>query len=309
MLSSMTAPAPEHPLAPLVREYLEVLRVEAGLARNTLAAYTRDLAAWLAWGAPRGWRSPQDLGEADLVDFLTHLARERGAAQSSVARALAVLRGFVHFLVAEGELERDPAARLDAPKLPQYLPAVLDADEVERLLTAPKGSAPLDLRDRALLEVLYACGARISEALALRTRDLAPELDSLRLTGKGDKTRVVPLGTRAAAALAEWLEHGRPAIHGAIGREEVFVTARARALGRSAAWAMVKRRALEAGIARSISPHTLRHSFASHLVEGGADLRSVQEMLGHASIRTTQLYTHLDGNTVRAVHARFHPRA
>lgn len=297
-----------HPLQLFVDEYLDVLRVEGGLARNSLAAYRRDLAAWLRWGAERGWKRPNDLVEADLLEHLAWLRVVRGAAESSVARALATLRGFVHFLVAEGELARDPAARLDAPKLKRALPSVLNAREVDALLAAPSGDDWIALRDRALLEVLYACGARISEVLRLTTRDLEPELASLRLTGKGDKTRVVPLGVRAREALRDWLDRGRPSVKGAIARDEVFVGRTAKPLGRTSAWSMVKRRALEAGISRPISPHTLRHSFASHLVENGADLRSVQELLGHASIRTTQLYTHLDGETVRRVHKRFHPR-
>ncbi|QDU85159.1 Tyrosine recombinase XerD [Planctomycetes bacterium Pla163] len=297
-----------HPLSSWIDEYLDVLRVEGGLARNSLAAYRRDLTVWLRWGLARGWTGPDVLVEADLLDHLVFLREGKGAAESSVARALATLRGFVHHLVAEGELARDPAARLDAPKLKRYLPSVLSATEVDALLGAPQGDDWIAQRDRALLEVLYACGARISEVLALATRDLEPELASLRLTGKGDKTRVVPLGVRAREALRDWLDRGRPQVKGAIAREEVFVTRTAGPLGRTSAWAMVKRRALEAGIARPISPHTLRHSFASHLVENGADLRSVQELLGHASIRTTQLYTHLDGETVRRVHRRFHPR-
>jgi integrase/recombinase XerD len=301
-------PSPRHPFEHWFDEYLEVLRVEVGSSRNTLAAYRRDLARWLAWGVERGFGDVGALVEADLVDHLAHL-RAQGAAEATVARALAVLRGFVHFLVAEGALARDPAARIDAPKQALHLPEVLNGDEIERLLAAPQGQEPLDLRDRALLEVLYACGARISEVLGLETADLEPGLAAVRLHGKGDKTRVVPLGERAGRALSDWLERGRPAIFGAIAREHVFVTKGAQPLGRSSAWSIVKRRALEAGITKQISPHTLRHSFASHLVEGGADLRSVQELLGHASIRTTQLYTHLDARTVRSVHTRFHPRA
>jgi integrase/recombinase XerD len=311
MLFRMSVPGAtpaKHPFEHWFDEFIEVLRVEAGLSRNTLAAYRSDLARWLAWGAGRAWKDVGELVESDLLDHLTHL-RSNGAAQTSVARALAVLRGFVHFLVAEGALARDPAARIDAPKQALYLPEVLNGDEIERLLAAPQGEEPLELRDRALLEVLYACGARISEVLGLKTADLEPGLAAVRLHGKGDKTRVVPLGERAGRALKDWLERGRPAVFGAITREHVFVTKAAQPLGRSSAWAIVKRRAREAGIAKSISPHTLRHSFASHLVEGGADLRSVQELLGHASIRTTQLYTHLDSRTLRSVHARFHPRA
>ncbi|MEZ5976632.1 MAG: tyrosine recombinase [Planctomycetota bacterium] len=304
----MTEERAKTPLDLCVEEYLEVLRVESQVSRNTLVAYARDLRDWTGWLERRGGRRPKDLVESDIVDWLAHLRGPRGAAEASVARALAVLRGFVHFLVAEGDLARDPAARIDAPRLERSLPPVLSAREVDALLAAPSGEDWIDLRDRALLEVLYACGARISEALGLTTRDLEPELASLRLHGKGDKVRVVPLGRRAREALRAWIEHGRPAVHGAILRDEVFVSRTAKPLGRTAAWAMVKRRALQAGVSSEVSPHTLRHSFASHMVENGADLRSVQELLGHASIKTTQLYTHLDPSTIRRVHTRFHPR-
>jgi integrase/recombinase XerD len=291
----------------LLEEFLEVLRVEGALSRNTVEAYRRDLERFLAGLAAEG---PAPLADLDPDRLVAHLAelRAAGRAEASVARALAAVRSFLHFLVAEGELDRDPSARVDTPRLPKSLPEVLDVDQVERLLTAPRGSGWRARRDRALLEVLYASGARVSECIGLTLDGLPPGLGELRLFGKGGKTRLVPLGRRAARALTEWIEDGRPSLKGAIARREVFLSNRGLPLTRQGAWRIVHDHARAAGLPPGISPHTLRHSFASHLVEAGADLRSVQELLGHASIQTTQTYTHLDGERVRAVHRLYHPR-
>ena len=215
---------------------------------------------------------------------------------------------FLRFQIAEGALASDPTALLPAPLLRHALPHVLGAEEVDRLLGSVAGEAWSDLRDRALLEVLYACGARVSEAVGLRVDALEPRLSVLRLHGKGDKARLVPLGDRARAALERWLSEGRPRVPGCARRREVFLTRRGRPLDRTNAWRRVKLAALRAGLPHAVRPHTLRHSFATHLIEGGADLRAVQEMLGHASIRTTEVYTHLDTENVRALHRLFHPR-
>jgi integrase/recombinase XerD len=212
-------------------------------------------------------------------------------------------------LVAEGTIARDPSALIPTPTLRRSLPKLLDVAEIERLLTAPDGDGWRDQRDRALLEVLYACGARVSEAIALRTSDLEPSLRVLRVTGKGEKTRVVPLGSRARDALTRWIEGARRSLPAARQREEVFLSRNGRPLDRVTAWRRVKLAALRAGIAKRVTPHVLRHSFATHLIEGGADLRSVQEMLGHASIATTELYTHLDREHVLGLHRLYHPRA
>ncbi len=288
-------------------DFLESLRVEAGVSRNTLAAYRRNARRFARWSVSRGRAAWSAVGPRDVVDYLTHL-RESGLAEATTAQHLATLRMLFRHLVAEGLVERDPAARIRSPVLRRSLPATLTVAEVEALLTAPTGGGWRDERDRALLEVLYACGARVSEAIGLRTDGIEPSLRVLRLTGKGDKTRVVPAGRRAARALSEWLEGGRRTIPGALARREVFLTRTGKPLDRSNAWRRVKRAALLAGIARPISPHTLRHSFATHLIEGGADLRSVQEMLGHASIRTTEVYTHLDSEHIRSLHRLYHPR-
>ncbi|MHC4378780.1 MAG: site-specific tyrosine recombinase [Planctomycetota bacterium] len=291
-----------------IEDFLDALRHESGLAPRTLAAYRRDLEAFARRQAARGVESPEQLTEQHLIDDLAHLRRELGRAESSVARGLSALRSWLRFQVAEGELDRDPSARLSTPKLGRKLPEVLSVEEVQRLLESADGEDWRELRDRALLEVLYACGARVSEAVGLRVDDLPSELDHLRLLGKGNKTRLVPLAQRAAEALRAWVERGREQVPGGILQSAVFLDRRGQPLDRTAAWRIVKERAQQAGLGTRLSPHGLRHAFASHLVEAGADLRSVQELLGHASIQTTQIYTHTDAERVRALHRLYHPR-
>ncbi len=293
--------------APGLGDFLEALRVEAALAPNTLAAYRRDLERFLRFARQRGRRRWRAL-TAELA--LEHLeaCRRAGLSEASVARALSALRMCLRHQVQAGALERDPLALIEGPRLRRVLPHVLAVDEVERLLAACRGEGWRPLRDRALLEVLYACGARISEALTLRAEDLEPSLRVLVLTGKGNKTRIVPIGLRAREALEHWMQAGRPIVQGAVRASEIFLSKSGRPLDRVSGWRIVRRAARGAGLPGEITPHTLRHSFASHLIEGGADLRSVQEMLGHASIATTELYTHLDAEHVRSLHRLYHPR-
>ncbi len=290
--------------------YLVALRAEAGLARSTLAAYRRDLDRFGQFATRAGLTEPSELTPDHLAEHLGQLrARYRDA---TVARALSAVRTFLRHLIAEGQLDRDPTRDLESPRLERKLPRFLSIDEVSRLLEFPAESSPpeaLTLRDRALLEVLYATGARVSEAVELSLRHLPDGLRELRLHGKGNKTRFVPLGERACEALRAWIEHGRDEIPGAPAQERVFLTRRGNPLTRQGAWRIVHRRAAEAGITTPISPHGLRHSFASHLVEAGAGLRTVQELLGHASIRTTERYTHTDGERVLALHRLYHPRS
>lgn len=310
------APALPAPLAAGMEDFLEALRVEAGLARNTLAAYRRDLTRFLGWAARGGGGEPardwSDLGAERVVAYLTS-RRDAGMAESSVARELSALRMALRHQVAQGRLERDPVALLAAPVLRRALPTVLGVDEVEALLAAAAsqpGPPWRGLRDRALLEILYACGARVSEAVGLRTDGLEPSLRVVRLEGKGGKHRVVPLGGRARGALEDWLRDGRPAVASPTrATPQVFLSKSGRPLDRTTAWRRLKAAALRAGLDVRVSPHTLRHSFATHLIEGGADLRSVQEMLGHASVRTTEVYTHLDTEHVHGLHRLYHPRA
>ena len=291
-----------------LEDFLEALRVEAGLARSTLAAYRADLERALVWAAERGLTRWDELSPEHVVEHLA-ARRAQGAAEASVARGLSALRMLLRHLAGEGQLERDPCARIEAPRLRRALPRSLSVDEVERLLAAPGGDDWRDQRDRALLEVLYACGARVSEAVSLSTDGLEPSLRILRLVGKGSKTRLVPCGERARAALDAWLAGGRRTLAGSSKRREVFLTRSGAPLDRVNAWRRVKAAALRAGLTARVTPHTLRHSFATHMIEAGADLRSVQEMLGHASIATTEVYAHLDRDHVLSLHRLYHPRA
>lgn len=289
-------------------DFLAALRAETGAARATIGSYRREIAQLCAHLRERGLTRWSELRPLELVDWLDAL-RKAGRAERTVAHHLVAVRMCLRHLVREGVLARDPAAQLRAPLLARSLPKTLAVEEVDALLAAPDTDELVGLRDRALLEVLYACGARISEALGLRIDQLEPALRVLVLTGKGNKTRVVPCGARARDALQQWLRDGRPRVPGATTRAEVFLGRRGRPLGRTAAWRRVVLAARKAGIRRAVSPHTLRHSFATHLIEGGADLRSVQEMLGHASIATTEIYTHLDSEHVLGLHRLYHPRA
>jgi integrase/recombinase XerD len=226
-----------------------------------------------------------------------------------VAHDLTTIRILMRYLVFERVLTRDATALLPSPKLARSLPHGLSVEEVERLLAAPDGTGWRDGRDRALLEVLYASGARVAEAVGLCTNALEPSLGVLRLFGKGSKMRIVPIGERAREALLHWMENGRRELSGASTRPEVFLTRTGRPLDRVNAWRRVKAAALRAGLTGKISPHSLRHSFATHLLAGGADLRAVQELLGHASIRTTEVYTNLDSEHIQSLHRLYHPRS
>jgi integrase/recombinase XerD len=308
-LPQRSAPPAELPpaLRAALSDFLEILRVEAGASPNTLEAYGRDLSAFLRWTAERGCKTPARIDAARVVDWL-ELRRGEGRAEASVARELVAIRMLMRTLVREGDLEKDPTALLSSPRLARALPTTLSVEEVEALLAVCAGEAPLEQRDRALIELLYASGARVSEAVGLRTDALEPRLRVVRLFGKGSKMRVVPLGEAARAALERWIQGGRRVCVRKGDSHFVFVTRSGAPMSRQDAWRRVVLAARRAGIARRVSPHTLRHSFASHLVEGGADLRVVQELLGHASIATTEIYTHLDSEHVTSTHRLFHPR-
>ncbi len=299
--------APPTDLPRDVRDYLDWLRVECGVARNTLAAYEADLRLYLS-GLPSG---RADLARRD--DVLTFLDAEdrRGMSAATQARRLVAVRGLHRWLAAERRSADDPAAEVDLPKLWDRLPSYLTGDEVERLLAPPDDAAPAALRDQAVLELLYSSGLRASEAAGLRLDDVVFDDKVLRVTGKGDKERIVPFGSRAEAALRAWLDRGRPvlAFDAAKAGRAVFVGPRGRPLRREDVWRIVRARARSAGIRKHLSPHTLRHSFATHLLWGGADLRVVQAMLGHASLSTTQIYTRVEEERLRESHRTFHPRA
>jgi integrase/recombinase XerD len=285
------------------------------VADNTLASYRRDLSRYREFLAGRGITDAAAVQEADVTDFLAALREgspERPAlSASSAARTLVAVRGFHRFLALEGVVGADPAAAVSPPRPPKRLPKAIGVDEVERLLEAASlGDTPTSLRDRALLELLYGAGARISEAVGLDLDDVDLEGGAVRLLGKGDKERIVPLGTYAREAVTAYLVRARPALaaHGR-GTAAVFLNQRGARLSRQSAWATISAVAERAGLSAHVSPHTLRHSFATHLLDGGADVRVVQELLGHASVTTTQVYTLVTVQKLREVYAQAHPRA
>lgn len=292
----------------LVDEYLTALAAERGASRHTRDAYARDLRRYLDFLEDQGIRTLAAIRPPHLHAFLGHL-REEGLTERSAARALSAVRGWHRFLLAAGRAREDPAELIRRPRAVRRLPGVVSLAEVERLLGAPDTHRPAGLRNRAMLEVLYATGLRVSELTGLALGAVNLTAGFVRAVGKGDRERVIPVGREALRWLREYLERGRPAL--LKGRESpaLFVGRRGAPLSRQACWALLKRCARQAGIGRAISPHTLRHSFATHLLERGADLRAVQMMLGHADLGTTQIYTHVARAHLKAVHRRFHPRA
>jgi integrase/recombinase XerD len=291
-----------------VTEYLETLQMERGASRNTLAAYRRDLAGYAAFLA----RARSRIETADLPVLVRYLValRRRGLGGRSVARHLSAVRGLYRFLLANGVIRRDPTEHLDSPRPARRLPRTLSEKDVAAIVETPDTTRPDGLRDRALLELLYACGLRASEAIAVRVEDVNLEGGYVMATGKGSRQRLVPMGAQALGWIRRYLEAGRPGLVKRGDPAALFLNRSGGALSRQAVWQLLKRSARRAGVrAAAVSPHTLRHCFASHLLEGGADLRSVQAMLGHADISTTQIYTHLSSSAVRDMYRRFHPRA
>ena len=286
-----------------IEGFLGEIRVERGLSPLTVAAYRRDLAQF-ATGAGRAWRSDPE----PVRDFVNGL-RRAGRRPSTQARKVAAIRSFYGFALREGLAQRDVAALLDAPRPGSYLPDVLAADEVVRILDAPPSDQPAGIRDRAILELLYACGLRVSELTGLETDRLDLPGLQVRVIGKGNRERRVPMGEEARERLHRYLSGPRATWTAGRPSGAVFVSQRGARLARESVWRLVRHWARVAGIRARVTPHTFRHSFATHLLEGGADLRVVQTLLGHASISTTQLYTHLTGERLREVYTRAHPRA
>jgi integrase/recombinase XerD len=305
-------PSPDGGMSGRMLDFLAYLEFERGLSRNTLEAYRSDL---LQLGAFLGRRGVNvvDVQHADLSAFLTDLATggegRPPVAPATLQRKAACMRSFYRHLRREGVLDRDPTADLRAPRKSQRLPQVLTRDEVARLLSAPRGTDPGALRDRALLELMYACGLRASEATGLDVRDVDLTLAVLRARGKGSKERLVPIGREAVAATRAYLERGRPAFVGLGDEPRLFVNRRGRGLTRQGLYKIVQRYARDVGLDDRMSPHTLRHTFATHLLAGGCDLRSLQEMLGHADVATTQIYTHLSAERLKDAYFKAHPRA
>ncbi len=296
---------PNPPQHPWVDRYLEFLLVERGLSENSLAGYAADLADLLAFLEER----KRPVESADSRDIFLHLTRlrGRGLVSRSLARHLSALRGFFSFCLDRGFRHDNPAELLENPKLPKGLPDVLSRAEMESLLSFPDVSTPLGFRDRVMLELLYASGLRVSELVGLALADFDPQTGILRVFGKGSKERVVPVHDQAQALLADYLARIRPGFRPQC--QQVFLNRSGNGLTRQGVWKLIKKYALAAGIARDISPHTFRHSFATHLLEGGADLRIVQALLGHADIAATEIYTHVQAERLLSVHKRFHPRS
>jgi integrase/recombinase XerD len=311
-VATIEKPVVERRFEHLVLDFLAYLEFERGLSRNTLEAYRGDLLQ-LGRFLSEHHLSALEAGPGEISDFLTGLAtgddEHRPASPATIHRKSACLRSFYRHLRREGLRESDPTATLSAPRRSRKLPQVLTRGEVEKLLSQPRGTDPQALRDRALLELMYASGLRASEAIGLELGDVDLEERLLRARGKGSKERIVPIGGQAQKAVSAYLERGRPKLVKNRPEAHLFVNFRGGQLTRQGLYKIVRRHALSAGLADRMSPHTLRHTFATHLLAGGCDLRSVQEMLGHADVSTTQLYTHLSSERLKDVYFKAHPRA
>jgi integrase/recombinase XerD len=288
----------------LLRKFLNYIAVEKGLARNTVDSYERDLRKYLVYTEAR---KPDNITQSDIAAFLASMT-ESGIAAPSRARCLAAIRGFHRFLLTDGLATTDPTINLETPRGWKHLPKALSAGDVVSLLGQPDQKTAIGLRDKAMLELLYATGVRVSELVGLKHQDINLERGFLVVMGKGSKERVVPLGESAAAALKEYLAGARQSLLGNIGSDYLFISSRHKAISRQMFWERIKHYAFKAGISLTVSPHTLRHSFATHLLDNGADLRAVQVMLGHSDISTTQIYTHVSRERLKKIHEKYHPR-
>jgi integrase/recombinase XerD len=287
--------------------FRDFLALESGHSANTVESYLRDLRRLGEFATARGVRDPGRLTLRVLRDFVYFL-KDLGLSAASIRRAVSAIRTYFGFLVGEGRLKDDPSDRLESPRPGRVLPDTLSVQEVEALLAAPALEQPLAWRDRALLELAYGAGLRVSELCGLVLPDLLLTENLVRIFGKGGKERLVPLGRNVIGAVSVYLHRMRPALDKGRSRNKVLLNARGEPLSRVGAWGIVRSATRRAGITKRVTPHTLRHSFATHLLEGGADLRAVQEMLGHADLSTTQIYTHVDREYLRSIHKQFHPR-
>jgi integrase/recombinase XerD len=290
-----------------IEAFEDYLGLEAGNSPHTVDSYLRDIRRLAAYHVSRGGRSPGDVTPETLRDHIYAL-KDLGLAASSIRRAVSAIRTYFRFLIGEGHLKNDPSGQLETPKTWRTLPEVLTVAEIEALLAAPNPDEPLAWRDRALLEVAYATGVRVSELVGLALNDVWFDDGLIRVFGKGSKERLVPIGRRAMGAAAVYAREVRPSLDKGKTEGRLFLNARGHPLSRVGAWGIIKRCAERAEIKKKVSPHTLRHTFATHMLEGGADLRAVQEMLGHVDLSTTQIYTHVDRDFLRSVHKTYHPR-
>ncbi len=291
-----------------VERFLDAMVLEEGLSENTRAAYASDLRRFTTFIESRGRSGFNEVRRADVLDFMHH-EKEGGAAASTISRRLVAIKVMFRFMQREGALAKNVTEVMESPRLWKVLPDTLSMREVDRLLQAPAGETRYDMRDKALLELLYATGMRISELGGLTLDEMRMEEGFVRCMGKGSKMRVIPFGSQAKRHLKRYLEEGRPQFKPDPAVREVFVTQRGKRYSRQGLWKLIRDTARKAGLERPLHPHTLRHSFATHLLANGAPLRVIQEMLGHADIATTQIYTHVDKNRLKSVHAAYHPRA
>jgi integrase/recombinase XerD len=291
----------------LLLRFSDYVTLEQGLSPRTIEAYQRDLARFAEYAESKGIAAPVDITAKVMREYVYHL-KDLGLSPASIRRNVSAIRTYFRFLTGDGIVVRDPSERLETPKRWRSLPEVLTVEEVQKLLAAPTLDDKLVFRDRALLELAYGAGLRVSEWITLGLRDLLLEDGLVRVFGKGSKERLVPIGRSAIAALAVYIREQRPRLEQGEGKGILFLNARGKPLTRMGAWKILRGHVDRAGITKHVSPHTLRHSFATHLLEGGADLRAVQEMLGHVDIATTQIYTHVDREYLRQVHKSYHPR-
>ena len=291
----------------LLEPFVDFLTLEQGASPETLVGYSRDVARLADFARAKGLDSPRSVSSRTLRDFVYHL-KDLGLSPSSIRRNISAVRTYFRFLMSEGHVVRDPSERLETPRRWRTLPEVLTVAEVERLLAAPTIEEPLYFRDKAMLELAYGAGLRVSEWITLGVKDALLNEGLVRVFGKGSKERLVPIGRTAISSVAIYSRELRPKLEKGQGKGTLFLNARGEPLTRMGAWKILRRYVERAGITKHVTPHTLRHSFATHLLEGGADLRAVQEMLGHADISTTQIYTHVDREYLREVHRQFHPR-
>ena len=291
-----------------IERFDDFLALEQGASVQTSKAYSLDIARFVTYATVKGATAPPNVSARALREYVYHL-KDLGLAPASIRRNVSAVRTYFKFLVGEGYVVRDPSERLETPKRWRTLPEVLGVEEVEKLLTAPSLDEPLAFRDRAMLELAYGAGLRVSEWISLGVRDVMLRDHLVRVFGKGAKERLVPIGRKAIGAIAVYLRELRPSLERGEGKGVLFLNARGQPLSRMGAWKILRKYVNQAGITKPVSPHTLRHSFATHLLEGGADLRAVQEMLGHVDISTTQIYTHIDREYLRSVHKQFHPRS
>ena len=287
--------------------FRDFLALESGHSANTVESYLRDLRRLGEFATSRGVRDPARLTRTLLRDFV-YLLKDLGLSAASIRRGVSAIRTYFGFLVGEGRVTENPSDRLESPRRGRTLPPTLSVLEMEKLLASPQVDEPLAWRDRALLELAYGAGLRVSELCGLGLTDLLLTENLVRIFGKGGKERLVPIGRSVIGAVSVYLHNKRPALDRGKSKGRLLLNARGEPLSRVGAWGVVKRASQRAGITKRVTPHTLRHSFATHLLEGGADLRAVQEMLGHADLSTTQIYTHVDREYLRSIHKQFHPR-